>query len=547
MKLTIVLLQLVAANSIYKLCDLQKEVISVGRQPTTIATPRYPDNFDVQTQCKWTLKSNRGGRIKIVFDEWAVPSSGQECRVMYIAVVDSGVEADVTVETKKKGVNFCGANPGTFVSASSQVELIIHSDSHPSGTIDQRMFLARVSETEESPTKYDIGRAYTSGHVDTRFNAPKINPAAIPAAAPVRPNQRAQGLGIGGGYNKGPTPFLRMPGMNPQLKMTANMLPVPQRPLSQSQSNYGFQRNAEILPPVVTEMPSPYAPAFTAPPRPLGAAKPMGGPARKPMAKKPPGGLARDLRMQGAPEKQNGQFDKNRAQRIRELMSSGKLQAGLAGLQQRATIGKKPQAPSLGGARGGVLPVGLPPGGIPNRPGLVPVYAPGHSYMQPQLKNGQPNALLHQQANTPVPPPLEITPAPPVPENKHTELVIMIGIATGVITLVSIIIILLFYFHKRVKKQERDEQEITQQKYMFDHTVLQRGSTLTGDRAKEPINKPRDFMDEADVEMVRTICRAPDTRRPTSNTGSCSSKDSGIDGVSKMESRLKSYTTSLKS
>ena len=49
----------------------------------------------------------------------------------------------------------------------------------------------------------------------------------------------------------------------------------------------------------------------------------------------------------------------------------------------------------------------------------------------------------------------------------------MIGIATGVITIVSGIIILLIYLHKRIKKQEKQEEVITQQKYMFDHTGLE--------------------------------------------------------------------------
>ena len=32
--------------------------------------------------------------------------------------------------------------------------------------------------------------------------------------------------------------------------------------------------------------------------------------------------------------------------------------------------------------------------------------------------------------------------------------------------------------------------------------VLSRGSTLAADARKEPVDKPRDFMDEDDVEMV---------------------------------------------
>ena len=46
----------------------------------------------------------------------------------------------------------------------------------------------------------------------------------------------------------------------------------------------------------------------------------------------------------------------------------------------------------------------------------------------------------------------------------------MIGIGTGVIAIISLVIVLLIYFHRKIKKQEREDQEITQQKYMFDHT-----------------------------------------------------------------------------
>ena len=35
--------------------------------------------------------------------------------------------------------------------------------------------------------------------------------------------------------------------------------------------------------------------------------------------------------------------------------------------------------------------------------------------------------------------------------------------------------------------------------------VLSRGSTLAADARKEPVDKPRDFMDEDDVEMVRGL------------------------------------------
>merc|ERR1719454_1281437 len=118
--------------------------------------------------------------------------------------------------------------------------------------------------------------------------------------------------------------------------------------------------------------------------------------------------------------------------------------------------------------------------------------------------------------------------------------------------MISAVIVLLIYFHRKIKKQERNDQEITQQKYMFDHTVLSRNQSVEkGPVPKEPVHKPRDFMDEDDVEMVRTLSRAPartaatNKNFPSSKSASSfvSSKDSGIDALSR---KTKSYVTSLR-
>jgi len=138
-------------------------------------------------------------------------------------------------------------------------------------------------------------------------------------------------------------------------------------------------------------------------------------------------------------------------------------------------------------------------------------------------------------------------------QNGSEKLIIMIGIGTGVIAVISLVIVLLIYFHRKIKKQEREDQEITQQKYMFDHTVLSRNQSVEkGPVPKEQVHKPRDFMDEDDVEMVRTLSRAPAKTskevslvgKMTSASSFVSSKDSGIDAKS---SRTKSYVTSLRS
>jgi len=226
--------------------------------------------------------------------------------------------------------------------------------------------------------------------------------------------------------------------------------------------------------------------------------------------------------------------------RMQQLKKSGTLNQVLSGM-------KAPETPTGPGV---LAPGALPPPGVPHYPRPNPQAAhPGAVYSQ----NGQiiPGpAVLKHSADMPEQAMPVTVPPQEAEDNENMNLVIMIGIATGVITLVSVVIVLLFYIHKRVKKQEFQEHQITTQKYMFDHTVLSRGSTLAaGESRKEPVDKPRDFMDEDDVEMVRAVCRAPSERRQTtSNAGfssrsSESSKDSGIDGSCK----AKSYTTSLKS
>ena len=70
--------------------------------------------------------------MKIEFTDWSVPSSPDGgCRVMFVSILDAGSADVLTSDTQKKGVNFCGQNPGTYISSGSEIEVIIHSDSHP--------------------------------------------------------------------------------------------------------------------------------------------------------------------------------------------------------------------------------------------------------------------------------------------------------------------------------------------------------------------------------------------------------------------------------
>lgn len=527
------LLGLSYANNIYKFCDIHRETVSVGRQATTIASPDFPGSFSVQTQCKWIIKAQGSGNVKIEFTDWSVPSNADgSCRVMFVSIVDASSADVVTSDTQKKGVSFCGQNPGTFISSGSEIEVIIHSDSNPSGAVDLRMFQARVSSTSEAPTPVNVGKSYSQGAIDRRFGAPKPR---LPAPALPQP---------------------RLP-QHPQQAYPA--YPSMQQPAGGMRQR-PFQQHAQMgAPPVMGNMPPPpgfnlksaqpgavpydrpvYEPAFTRAPDLPGTGlnsmakrpsprrvNPLSGIIPKNHAKKP--GATR--------EDKNGRVNTKLISKMQQLRRDGQLTNYINSM-------KGPEIPSGPGV--------LAPGALPPVPPQQPpsmMNGPGGAVYTPNGQVRQNPILLKHLGNpevTPSPPPTP--PTQPAEDNENMNLVIMIGIGTGVITLVSIVIVLLFYIHKRVKKQEFQEHQITTQKYMFDHTVLSRGSTLAADARKEPVDKPRDFMDEDDVEMVRAVCRAPSDRRrpPNSNISSRSSdssKDSGIDGSCK----AKSYTTSLKS
>lgn len=527
------LLGLSYANNVYKFCDIHRETVSVGRQATTISSPEYPASFPVQTQCKWIIKAQGSGNVKLEFEDWSVPSSPDGgCRVMFISILDSAGSDIVTSDTQKKGVNLCGNNPGTFISAGSEIELIIHSDSHPSGAIDQRLFQARVSSTNEAPTPANPGMNYSQGAIDRRFGAPKPRAPVAPAAMPGHyPTQQRM--------PQYPQPPAMGPGMPRQRPHGANMMPPPRmghRPTPpgfnlKMADPLGYER--PVYEPAFTRAPELPAPAVGGAPRPNARrVNPLSGIIPKNHAKKP-GATREDV---------HGRVNTKLISKMQQLRKSGQLNGYINKLKQ-------PEVPTGPGVLApGALPPPQPPMMNQGSPQVGGVYGQNGQISQNPILlkhlGNQPEAPLQQP----------ITPAPTAPaeDNENMNLVIMIGIGTGVITLVSIVIVLLFYIHKRVKKQEFQEHQITTQKYMFDHTVLSRGSTLAAEGRKEPVDKPRDFMDEDDVEMVRAVCRAPSERRPKpssqagfSSRSSDSSKDSGIDGSS--SARTKSYVTSLKS
>ena len=83
----------------------------------------------------------------------------------------------------------------------------------------------------------------------------------------------------------------------------------------------------------------------------------------------------------------------------------------------------------------------------------------------------------------------------------------LIAIGTGVISVICGITLMLFLYKKKQNLPTTQEQMV--QKYTRDHTPISRHSSVAKcpDRTVPP--PPRDFMDKKDVEMVRTLSRAP--------------------------------------
>jgi len=461
---------------------------------------------------------------------------------MFVSILDSAGSDIVTSDTQKKGVNLCGNNPGTFISSGGEIELIIHSDSSPHGATDQRLFEARVSSTSEAPTPANAGSNYSLGAIDRRFGAPKPK-AAVAAVAGQYPSQYPTQPRM----PQYPQPPAMGQGMPRQRPFATNMMPPQQT--AHRMTPPGF--NLKMADPMGYERPV-YEAAFTRAPELPGPAVGFGGVAVSGGAPRPNARRVNPLsgiipknhaKKPGATrEDKNGRVNTKLISRMQQLRKSGQLNGYINKLKQ----------PDVPMGPGVLAPGALPPPQPPvMNPGMPQV---GGVYGQNGQVNQNPILLKHlgNQPEAPVQQSVAPPPTEPAEDNENMNLVIMIGIGTGVITLVSVVIVLLFYIHKRVKKQEFQEHQITTQKYMFDHTVLSRGSTLAAEGRKAPVDKPRDFMDEDDVEMVRAVCRAPSERRAKpssqadfSSRSSDSSKDSGIDGSS--SARTKSYVTSLKS
>ena len=331
----------------------------------------------------FSIKAQGSGNVKIEFTDWSVPSNADgSCRVMFVSIVDAATADVLTSDTQKKGVSFCGNNPGTFISAGSEIELIIHSDSNPSGAIDLRMFQARVSSTSEAPTPVNVGKSYSQGAIDRRFGAPKPRLPAPGLPQPRVPQLPQQA-------------YPAYPSMQQPVAPAGGMRPRP------------FQQRAPIgVPPAMGNIPPPpgvvpyerpvYEPAFTrAPDLPGTGLNPMGAQRPNPRRVNPLSGIIpkNHAKKPGATrEDKNGRVNTKLISKMQQLRRDGQLTNYINSMKET------PSGP-------GVLAPGALPPVPPQQPPMM--NGPGGAVYTP---NGQvrQNPILLKHLGNP-----EVTPSPP--------------------------------------------------------------------------------------------------------------------------------------
>ena len=335
----------------------------------------------------FSIKAQGSGNVKIEFTDWSVPSSPDGgCRVMFVSILDAGSADVLTSDTQKKGVNFCGQNPGTYISSGSEIEVIIHSDSHPSGAADLRMFQARVSSTSEAPTPVNVGKAYSQGAIDRRFGAPKPRlpapglpqPRVPQLPQPAYPSYPSMQQPAGGMRQR---PFQQRAPMGGAM---GNMPPPPGFNLKSAQPG-AMPYDRPIYEPAFTRAPDLPGTGLNAPRPNQRRVNPLSGIVPKNHAKKP--GATR--------EDKNGRVNTKLISKMQQLRRDGQLTNYINSM-------KGAEVPSGPGV---LAPGALPPVPPPHHPPMM--NGPGGSVYTPNGQVRQNPILLKHLGNA------EVTPSPP--------------------------------------------------------------------------------------------------------------------------------------
>lgn len=510
---TFQILLLVQVQANYRACNEDEPIIdlSAGSQGSIIYSPNYPKSFFSQTQCKWEVKAPMGFRVKIVFLEFYLPQDASGgCENIYLKVLDTNtnLSEDTMGGFQDKGYNICGDGSAPIVSQTGDLVLILHSNTNVLAVKEKNFKIVLKKTLEPSSNLFD-GMTIGAGSPHQTAPSPPQQPSfsaqhSYPAQPLYPATQRnpmhhqmqpkqVVGAPVGGHY----PPQNLYPPHNSYMSPSANPYDV---------GGYG----------------APLAPT----------GRPMGPPMNR------GGGGGFTPKKNGVPTRKDGRVDTTYRDRVKKAL----LKMAAAGKLPTLSSDNDAAAPSPNGAAN---PGRMTPGFSPPAAGAAPPPPTGHAgYVPP-----------------PPPAPLGAATAPiqsvqPRPANGNAHVksdnikvddaelstLALIAIGTGVISVVCGITLMLFLY----KKRRKPKQDLSYMKYARDHTPVSRHSSfsLEQQRAKnKSVNPPRDFMDKKDVEMVRTLSRAPMTGPDEYYLKSSESKDSGFSAPS----RKPSFITSLKS
>lgn len=156
----------------------------LSAQPQILKSPYYPAAFSSQTQCAWTITTrDPKARMKIVFDDWKMPITGDGCTTTYFQIMDgTGIDSDTGITGMTSSVKLCGKNPGFIVTNSNHASLTLHGDESGLGTIQR--FRLTLTKTYERARMLDYdGHAVIDGR-PTHTNAATIPKPRVPSRFP---------------------------------------------------------------------------------------------------------------------------------------------------------------------------------------------------------------------------------------------------------------------------------------------------------------------------------------------------------------------------
>lgn len=248
----------------------------------------------------------------------------------------------------------------------------------------------------------------------------------------------------------------------------------------------------------------------------------------------------------GIPTAKDGRVDTNRAARLRKMMKKVILKSSSgASVSPASAPVAPPAAPALPQPVLPAQPVATtpPPTPSPQRPQTLPNYAvENHVIPQTVL----PPSVFHVESS----PPEQVN----ILATEENELLFLVFISVAGVSLVCILALALYLLKRRRRSAEismaedrfdnfKDPGPLSSHSSYIDPGNMSCNQMESKNTQKLNIPAPKDFMDKKDIEMVRTLSRAP-AQEELYRMRSNESKDSGFSNS--RISRKVSYIAQLK-